>query len=88
MPTMKSTYAAAAIITFMGSWNNYMWPLVALQTPSKRTVPLILSTLGSSYTPDFGIIMTGIVISTIPTALIFFLLQKHFVAGMMGSVKG
>lgn len=88
MPTMKSTYAAAAIITFMGSWNNYMWPLVSLQTPSKRTVPLILSTLGSSYTPDFGVIMTGIVISTLPTALIFFLLQKHFVAGMMGSVKG
>ena len=43
MPVMKSTYAAAAIITFMNSWNNYMWPLVALQSPDKRTVPLILS---------------------------------------------
>lgn len=86
-PTMKSTYAAAAIITFMGSWNNYLWPLIALQSPTKRTVPLIISTLGASYTPDYGVIMTAIVIATIPTALIFFVMQKHFVAGMVGSVK-
>lgn len=86
-PTMKSTYAAAAIITFMGSWNNYMWPLIALQSPAKRTVPLIISTLGASYTPDYGMIMTAIVIATIPIALIFFIMQKHFVAGMIGSVK-
>lgn len=88
VPTMKSTYSAAAIITFMSSWNNYMWPLIALQSPEKRTVPLIISTMGSSYTPDYGMIMAGIVIATIPTALVFFLMQRHFVAGMLGSVKG
>lgn len=88
MPTMKSTYAAAAIITFMNSWNNYMWPLISLQTPSKRTVPLVISTLGSSYTPDYGMIMTAVVIATLPTALVFFIMQKDFVAGMTGSVKG
>jgi len=88
VPTMRSTYAAAAIITFMSSWNNYMWPLIALQSPEKRTVPLIISTMGSSYTPDYGMIMAGIVIATLPTALVFFLMQKHFVAGMLGSVKG
>lgn len=87
MPCMKSTYAAAAIITFMNSWNNYLWPLVALQTQDKKTVPLILSTLGASYTPDYGMIMAGIVIATLPTALIFFLMQKQFVQGMIGSVK-
>lgn len=87
-PTMKSTYAAAAIITFMSSWNNYMWPLIALQSPEKRTVPLIIATMNSSYTPDLGMIMAGIVIATLPTAIIFFVMQKHFVAGMLGSVKG
>lgn len=87
MPVMKSTYAAAAIITFMNSWNNYLWPLVALQSPEKRTVPLILSAMGASYTPDYGMIMAGIVIATLPTALIFFIMQKQFVAGMIGSVK-
>lgn len=88
MPTMKSTYAAAIIVTFMNSWNNYLWPLIALQSPEKRTLPLVLSAMGSSYTPDYGMIMTAVVIATIPTALIFFLMQKQFVAGMTGSVKG
>ncbi|OBZ16533.1 MULTISPECIES: carbohydrate ABC transporter permease [Bacillales] len=87
MPTMKTTYAAAGIITFMSSWNNYLWPLIVLQSPEKKTIPMLISNLGSSYSPDYGIIMTAIVISTIPTALVFFLMQKHFVAGMTGSVK-
>lgn len=86
-PVMRPTYAAAAIITFMTSWNNFLWPLVALQTPEMRTVPLVLSNMGSSYTPDFGMIMCGIVIATLPTAAIFFLMQKYFVAGMVGAVK-
>lgn len=88
MPTMKSTYAAATIVTFMASWNSYLWPLIALQSPEKRTLPLVISALGSSYTPDYGMIMTAVVIATLPTALIFFLMQKHFVAGMTGSIKG
>ncbi|MDP4164587.1 MAG: carbohydrate ABC transporter permease [Bacillota bacterium] len=87
VPTMKTTYAAAAIITFMASWNSYLWPLVVLQSPENITVPLLISNLGSSYAPDFGVIMTAIVIATLPAALIFFIMQKHFVAGMLGSVK-
>jgi lactose/L-arabinose transport system permease protein len=86
-PTMRTTYAAAAIITFMSNWNNFMWPLISLQTPSKRTVPLILSAMGFSYTPDYGMIMLAIVIATLPTAFVFFIMQKHFVAGMTGSIK-
>ncbi|PKG24619.1 carbohydrate ABC transporter permease [Niallia nealsonii] len=87
VPTMKTTYAAAAIITFMSSWNSYLWPLVILQSPENQTIPLLISNLGSSYSPDYGVIMTAIVIATLPVALIFFIMQKHFVAGMMGSVK-
>ncbi|KHL95783.1 lactose ABC transporter permease [Paenibacillus sp. IHB B 3415] len=87
LPTMKTTYAAGAIITFMSSWNNYLWPLIVLQTPQTKTMPLLISTLGSGYAPDYGMIMIAIVIGTIPTALVFFLMQKQFVAGMIGSVK-
>ncbi|MBM7567253.1 carbohydrate ABC transporter permease [Paenibacillus sacheonensis] len=87
VPTMRTSYAAGAIITFMSSWNNYLWPLVVLQSPEKRTIPLLISNLGSSYSPDYGIIMTAVLISTLPTALVFFLMQKHFVAGMVGSIK-
>ena len=87
LPTMKNTFAAAAIITFMNSWNNYLWPLITLLTPDKQTVPLLLSNLGSSYAPDYGMMMLAILISMVPTLIIFFVLQKYFVAGMLGSVK-
>lgn len=87
MPTMKSTYAAAGIITFMSAWNSYLWPLVVMQTKEKTTLPLIISSLSSSYTPDYGVIMIAIVIATLPTTLIFFTMQRHFVEGMLGSVK-
>lgn len=87
MPAAKNTYAAGAIITFMSSWNNYLWPLVAFQSPEKRTLPLVLSAMGASYTPDYGMMMVGIVISTLPTAIIFFVMQKQFVQGMLGSIK-
>ncbi|RKQ30226.1 carbohydrate ABC transporter permease [Oceanobacillus halophilus] len=88
MPSMKNTFAAAGIISFMNNWNNFLWPLVILQSPDVQTIPLLISNLGSGYSPDFGIIYTAIVIGTIPTALIFFFLQKYFVEGMTGSVKG
>ncbi|MQW22532.1 MULTISPECIES: carbohydrate ABC transporter permease [unclassified Lactococcus] len=87
IPTQRNTYAAAAIITFMSSWNNYLWPLISLQTQDKWTVPLLLSSMASSYTPDYGMIMSGLVIATLPTAIVFFVLQKQFVQGMLGSVK-
>lgn len=87
MPMMKSTYAAAGIFSFMASWNNYMWPLIALQSNDKFTLPLAVSNLAAGFTPDYGTVMVGIIISTIPTLLVFFLLQKAFVEGMVGSVK-
>ena len=57
MPTMKSTYAAAIVVTFMNVWNSYLWPLIALQSGSKRTLPLILSAMGTSYTPGYRVIL-------------------------------
>ncbi|WP_292212251.1 carbohydrate ABC transporter permease [Butyrivibrio sp.] len=86
-PMMRSTYAAAAIFSFMAAWNNYMWPLIALQSESKYTLPLAVSNLANGFTPDYGMVMVGIIISTAPTILIFFILQKNFVEGILGSVK-
>lgn len=87
VPTMQSTYAAAAIITFMANWNAFLWPLIVLQTPDKKTLPLVISSLASAYQPDYGIIMMVIIIATLPTTLLFFTMQKRFVEGMLGSVK-
>ena len=87
LPVMRSTYAAATIIVFMSNWNNYLWPLVVLQTAENKTITLILSALTSAYTPDYGMILFGTVLATLPTLVIFFLLQRRFVEGMLGAVK-
>lgn len=87
MPMMRSTYAAAGIFSFMASWNNYLWPLIALQSNAKFTLPLKVSTLGAEFNPDYGMIMVGILMSTVPMLIVFFLLQKQFVEGIIGSNK-
>jgi lactose/L-arabinose transport system permease protein len=87
LPVMRSTYAAAIIIIFMANWNNYLWPLIILQTEQNKTVTLIVSALSYAYVPDYGVIMISAVFATLPTVLIFFLLQRLFVEGLLGSVK-
>ena len=87
MPVMRSTYAAAFIIVFMTAWNNFLWPLIVLQSNELKTITLAISSLGSSYSPDFGVIMVATVLATLPTLLVFFVMQRQFVQGMLGSVK-
>jgi lactose/L-arabinose transport system permease protein len=87
LPVMRSTYAAAIIIVFMANWNNYLWPLIVLQAEQNKTVTLIVSALSYAYVPDYGVIMISAVMATLPTVLIFFLLQRRFVEGLLGSVK-
>lgn len=87
VPVMKSTFAAGAIITFMHSWNDYLWPLLMAQSENSKMLQMVLSAMGQSYTTDYGSLMMGVVIATIPSALVYFLMQKEFVAGMTGAVK-
>jgi len=87
MPVMRSTYAAATIIVFMANWNNYLWPLIVLQTNEMKTLTLVVASTVSAYTPDWGVVMVGATFATLPTLIIFFLLQRRFVEGMLGAVK-
>jgi lactose/L-arabinose transport system permease protein len=72
MPVMRSTYAAATIIIFMTNWNNYLWPLIVLQSNDNKVITLIVSSMRSGYNPQQGAIMVATIIATIPTLLIFF----------------
>ncbi len=88
MPTMMSTYAVAMTITFMNAWNSYLWPKVIMLTETGTTMPMLVANLITGYVIDYGMLMLGVLICTIPTVIVFFLLQKSFVAGITGAVKG
>jgi len=87
MPIMKSTYAAAAVITFMNAWNAYLWPRVVLNKSNAQTMPILIANLANGYTIDYGMLMMGVLFCSLPTVIIFFILQKQFAEGITGAVK-
>ena len=86
-PMMRPTYAAAATITFMNTWNAYLWPKVILQTAESNTMPMLVANLLSGYVVDYGVVMAGVTICTLPTVIVFFILQKSFTEAVAGAVK-
>ena len=87
IPVMKSTYGAAMTVTFMNAWNNYLWPTIILQDNKAITMPMLVANLKSGYSVDYGMLMLGVLICTLPTAVIFLCLQKSFANGITGAVK-
>ena len=87
IPTMKSTYAAALTITFMSAWNNYLWPKVIMNTSKSITMPMLVANLQEGYITDYGMLMVAVFLCTLPTAIIFLVLQKSFAEGITGAVK-
>ncbi|MGH0052228.1 MAG: carbohydrate ABC transporter permease [Sphaerochaetaceae bacterium] len=87
VPIMAPTFAAAAIVTFMDAWNNYLWPLIIMQSQDSQTMPLLITGLTAGYTTDYGILMLSVTITTLPTLILFFTQQKRFVEGVLGTVK-
>ncbi len=87
VPIMAPTFAAASIVTFMNTWNSYMWPLIVMQSQKMQTLPLLVTGLTAGYTTDYGLLMLCVSIMTLPTVILFFTQQKRFVEGVVGSVK-
>lgn len=87
MPIQKSTYAAAAVITFMNAWNAYMWPKVVMTDNRAQTMPMLIANVSGGYTVDYGMLMVGVLFCSLPTMIIFFILQKQFAEGITGAVK-
>ncbi|MCI2178397.1 MAG: carbohydrate ABC transporter permease [Ancrocorticia sp.] len=87
IPTMKSTYAAAAVITFMTAWNNFLWPKVILVDSAYQTMPMLISNLVAGYVTDYGALMLAVLIASLPAMIIFLALQRAFAEGMTGAIK-
>lgn len=87
MPTMKSTYAAAGVITFMNAWNAYLWPKVIMTDNNSITMPMVVANLITGYVTDYGMLMCSVLFCSIPTMIVFFVLQKQFAEGITGAVK-
>ncbi len=88
MPTMKATYGAAITVVFMAAWNSYLWPKIIMLDEAMETMPMLVSNLISGYVTDYGVLMLAVTICTLPTGILFFLLQRSFAEGITGSVKG
>lgn len=89
LPTMRPALAALGIFMFMFQWNNFMWPLIALRSESAYTLPVALSTLIGLQERDYGELMMGTTLATVPIIILFLVLQRQFISGIFGgSVKG
>lgn len=88
LPLARPMLAALAIILFLASWNNYLWPLLINSQPGSMTAPVALGTLIGLTKVSWGGIMAGAVMLTVPMLIVFVLLQRHFIAGIAaGAVK-
>src|SRR6478672_8634523 len=89
MPLARPALATLGIITFLGTWNDFLWPLLVLKDRQLQTLPPGLATLQGSYTSEYGLMMAGSVIAAVPVLIIYILLQRFIVASVATSgLKG
>src|SRR5690606_41533448 len=84
-PTMKSTFAAAAVITFMTSWNNFLWPRVILLDNAVQTMPMRVANPTARYVTDYGALMPAELLTSLPTIVAFHVRQRSFSHGITGA---
>lgn len=91
VPLTGPALATLAVLSFMGSWNSFLWPLLIINDRELMTLPIALSTLQGLYPgqTQWNIVMAGTVLATIPTILVFLFVQRWVIEGVSGSgVKG
>ena len=89
LPNIVPILATLAIWTFLTTWNDFMWPLIVLSDESNYTLPVALASLVGEHAHDTELMMAGSVLTVLPVMLVFLLLQRYYVQGIMaGSVKG
>ncbi|MEL6927005.1 MAG: carbohydrate ABC transporter permease [Cyanobacteria bacterium J06600_6] len=89
LPAIRPALFTLAIFVFIGSWSDFLWPLIVLDDPDYYTLPLAVANLADSFSLDWRLVAAGSVISIVPILLLFLFLQKYIVPTDVGSgVKG
>ena len=89
LPLCRPALVTLAVFMFMGTWNDFMWPLIVLSDGSKYTLPVALANLSGEHVQDLELMMAGSVVTVVPVLLAFLFLQRQYVRGvLLGSVKG
>ncbi|HEX9895661.1 MAG TPA: carbohydrate ABC transporter permease [Gemmatimonadales bacterium] len=89
LPVISPILVTLAIYTFLGSWNDFLWPLIVLSDDRWYTLPVALAGLSGEYVQDVELMMAGAVVTVLPVLLVFLALQRYYIQGIMqGSVKG
>ncbi|HKM42712.1 MAG TPA: carbohydrate ABC transporter permease [Limnochordia bacterium] len=89
LPLSKPGLAVLGIFTFMGQWNEFLWPLIVTNSSSMRTLPVGLALLQEELPMQYGLLMAGATFAAIPMIVIFLMFQKYFLKGItVGALKG
>lgn len=83
LPQGKPVLAALGIFSFMYNWNNFLWPLIALKSESKFTIPLGIAMMQGEYSTPYNELMAAAVIASLPVLLVYFVLQNKFINSMV-----
>ncbi|MDC7234295.1 MAG: carbohydrate ABC transporter permease [Spirochaetales bacterium] len=84
-PLTKASVATLLVLSFMASWNSFLWPLIVTRSDDMMTLPVGLSVLRGRYETKWNMVMAGGVISIIPIVVVFLFSQKHFIQGISRS---
>jgi multiple sugar transport system permease protein len=82
LPQMGSAIAALGIFTFMGTWNDYLWPLIVITTHEKRTLPLLLTWYNSQHGTRYDLTMAASILVLLPILVVYAIFQRRFVRGI------
>jgi putative chitobiose transport system permease protein len=88
MPLVRPSLAAVAIFTFVTSWNDFLWPSLMLHTREGMTLPVGLAALQGFFASDARSIAAGVTMTVVPILLFFIMVQRYFIRGLSGAVKG
>jgi len=89
LPLCKPILVTLALFTFIGAWNDFLWPLIVMTRDEMYTLPVALANLMGEHAQDMELMMAGSLLTILPIMVLFLVMQKYYIEGIMiGGIKG